>query len=123
MDEAAALRLRTAAEAEIARLVEAGQLRFVARRRGRVRPDQGRRREGLAAEQGEDLRDEAECSLLELVEAGLPEWVEWSQAETFTPREFRGPVAVLQEIPPECLDEAGQVRGAGLGDGRGGAPA
>jgi hypothetical protein len=34
--------------------------------------------------------------------------VEWSQAETFTPREFRGPVAVLQEVPPECLDEAGR---------------
>ena len=62
----------------------------------------------LAAEQGEEFGTEAECSLLELVEAGLPEWVEWSRAETFTPREFRGPIAVLQEVPPECLDEAGR---------------
>src|SRR5688500_9605238 len=62
----------------------------------------------LTADQGEEFGAEPECSLLELVEAGLPEWVEWSQAETFTPREFRAPIAVLQEVPPECLDETGR---------------
>ena len=51
---------------------------------------------------------EAECTLLELVEAGLPEWVERQAAEDLTPSEFQGPVAVLQEVPPEYLDEQGQ---------------
>ena len=51
-----------------------------------------------------DLAAEAECSLLELVEAGLPERVEQGSAEYLTPSEFQGPVAVLQEIPPEYPD-------------------
>ena len=55
-----------------------------------------------------NLAEEAECTLLELVEAGLPEWVEQGRAEYLTPSEFQGPVAVLQEVPPEYLDEQGQ---------------
>ena len=30
------------------------------------------------------------------------------QVEDLTPSEFRGPVAVLQEVRPECLDEQGR---------------
>ena len=54
------------------------------------------------------MAEEAECTLLELVEAGLPEWVEQGRAEYLTPSEFQGPVAVLQEVPPEYLDEQGR---------------
>ena len=54
------------------------------------------------------IAEEAECTLLELVEAGLPEWVEQGTAEDITPSEFQGPVAVLQEVPPEYLDDQGQ---------------
>jgi hypothetical protein len=106
--EVAALGLHAAAEAEIARLVEAGRLRFM--RGGRTVSALIRAgwRQGLANEEAETLEDETECGLLELVEAGLPEWVEYSKAEWLTPPEFRGPVAVLQEIPPACLDENGR---------------
>jgi hypothetical protein len=108
VDRDATLRLRKLAEEEIIGLVESAKLRF-SRGGEDVTCLIGAAPNGsLAAEQGEEFGTEAECSLLELVEAGLPEWLEWSKADTFTPREFRGPIAVLQEVPPECLDEAGR---------------
>jgi hypothetical protein len=106
-DSNAALHLRSLAEQEIIDLVEAGKLRFSREGEDVSRLIAAATSGSLLAEQGEEFGAEAECSMLELVEAGLPEWVEWSRAETFTPSEFRGPVAVLQEVPPECLDEAG----------------
>ena len=50
-----------------------------------------------------DLAAEAECSLLELVDAGLPEWVEQGSAEYLTPSEFQGPVAVAEVSRPDVL--------------------
>ena len=108
VDSDATLHLRKLAEQEIIDLVQSGKLRFSREGEDVSRLIGAATSGSLAAEQGEEFGTEAECSLLELVEAGLPEWVEWSQAETFTPREFRGPIAVLQEVPPECLDEAGR---------------
>jgi hypothetical protein len=108
VDREATLSLRKFAEQEIIDLVVAGKLRF-AREGGDVSHLIAAATSGsLTADQGEEFGAEPECSLLELVEAGLPEWVEWSQAETFTPREFRAPIAVLQEVSPECLDETGR---------------
>jgi hypothetical protein len=108
VDRDATLGLRELAEGELAGLVASGKLRFSREGEDVTRLIGAATNGSLAAEQGEEFGTEAECSLLELVEAGLPEWVEWSQAETFTPREFRGPVAVLQEVPFQCLDEAGR---------------
>jgi hypothetical protein len=109
VDRGAALRLRKLAEEEIAGLVASGKLRFSRQGKDVSRLIGAATNGSLAVGQGEEeFGSEAECSLLELVEAGLPEWVDWSQTETFTPSEFRGPIAVLQEIPPECLDEAGK---------------
>ena len=106
VDSDATLRLRSLAEAEIAEPGEVREAAVLPRGQERLSDDRRRGKRQLDAGQGEEFGTEAECSLLELVEAGLPEWVEWSRAETFTPREFRGPIAVLQEVPPECLDEA-----------------
>jgi hypothetical protein len=108
VDSDATLHLRKLAEQEIIDLAQSGKLRFSREGEDVSRLIADATSGSLAAEQGEEFGTEAECSLLELVEAGLPEWVEWSQAETFTPREFRGLVAVLQEVPPDCLDEAGR---------------
>ena len=107
-DEAAALRLRTAAAAEIAALAAAGRLRFARGGKDVTATVGAGWREGSAAGEADAFEAEAECHLLELVEAGLPEWAEWSRAEHFTPAEFRGPVAVLTEAPPDCLDGAGR---------------
>jgi hypothetical protein len=108
IEEAPTLALCAAAEAEIAMLVDAGRLRFVREGRDVSAVVRANWREGLPVEEAEALEDEAECSLLELVGAGLPEWVEYAKAAWLTPAEFRGPVAVLQEIPPACLDGEGR---------------
>jgi hypothetical protein len=108
VDSDATWRLRSLAEAEIAELVASRKLRFSRQDQDVSHLIRAATSDSLVAEHGEEFGAGAECSLLELVDAGLAEWVEWSQAETFTPREFRGPIAVLQEVPPECLDEAGR---------------
>lgn len=107
LDTAAAQQLRRAATAEIVELVTARKLRFV--RDGKNVSSKLRAGKCLStAGEATDLAAEAECTLLELVEAGLPEWVEQGAAEDITPSEFRGPVAVLQDAPPEYLDGQGQ---------------
>ena len=106
LDAAGARRLDQAA-AEIVALVKARKLRFV--RDGKNVSSKLRAGKYLsAAGETTDLAAEAECTLLELVEAGLPEWVERQAAEDITPSEFQGPVAVLQDVPPEYLDKQGQ---------------
>ena len=112
-DGAAALRLRAAAEAEVAGLVRAGRLRFV-----RGGTDVSARigagwREGVADEEAEAFEEEAGCSLLGLAEAGLPEWAGHAGAAWLTPAEYRGPVAVLREVPPDRLDGAGRFADPG----------
>jgi hypothetical protein len=42
-----------------------------------------------------------------LVEAALPGWI-GGAGQSFTPIEFEGPVAVLHECSPDCLDENGR---------------
>jgi hypothetical protein len=108
VDSDATLRLRKLAEEEIAKLVKAKKLRFWREGKNASRMITAAADGSRTSDQRGEFGIEAECSLLDLMEAGLPEWVEWSQAETFTPHEFRGPIAVLQEIPPECLDGAGR---------------
>ena len=107
LDAAAAQELHRAATAEIVGLVKARKLRFVRDGKDVSAKLKAGKRTSVAGE-ATDLAAEAECTLLELVEAGLPEWAEQGQAEDLTPPEFRGPVAVLQEVPPECLDEQGR---------------
>ena len=107
LDAAAAGQLHQAATAEVVELIKARKLRFVRNGKNvsaKLKTGKHASRDGKGAE----LAEEAECTLLDLVEAGLPEWAEQGQAEDLTPSEFRGPVAVLQEVPPECLDEQGQ---------------
>ena len=80
-------------------LVKARKLRFV--RDGKNVSSKLRAGKHLsAAGETTDLAAEAECTLLELVEARLPEWVERQAAEDITPSEFQGPVAVLQDVSP-----------------------
>ena len=107
LDAAAAWQLHQAAAAEVLELIKARKLRFTRNGKNvsaKLKAGKHASRDG----QGAVLAEEAECTLLELVEAGLPEWAEQGQAEDLTPSEFRGPVAVLQEVPPEYLDEQGQ---------------
>jgi hypothetical protein len=107
VDDAAALKLDAAAEAEIVELVKAKKLRFVRDGKDVSARIRAGRHKGSDAER-KAFEAEAACSLLELVEAGLPEWQERGRAAWLTPLEFRGPVAVLQEIPPGCLDGEGR---------------
>ena len=107
LDAAAALALHETATTELAQLIKARKLRFVRNGKNVSAKLKAGKRASLAGE-GVELAEEAECTLLELLEAGLPEWVEQGRAEYLTPSEFQGPVAVLQEIQPECLDEHGQ---------------
>ena len=107
LDAAAAWQLHQTATAEVVELIKARKLRFVRNGKNvsaKLKAGKHASRDG----EGAELAEEAECTLLELVEAGLPEWAEQGQAEDLTPSEFRGPVAVLQEVPPEYLDEQGQ---------------
>ena len=104
LDAAAVPELHRTATAEILGLVKARKLRFV--RDGKNVSSKLTAGKHTSVEgEATDLASEAECTLLELVEAGLPEWVELGRAEDFTPLEFRGPVAVLQDVRPEYLDE------------------
>ena len=107
LDAAAALALHETATTELAQLIKARKLRFVRNGKNVSAKLKAGKRASLAGE-GVELAEEAECTLLELLEAGLPEWVEQGRAEYLTPSEFQGPVAVLQEVQPECLDEHGQ---------------
>ena len=107
IDAAAAGQLHQAAAAEVVELIRARKLRFVRNGKNvsaKLKTGKHASRDG----EGAVLAEKAECTLLELVEAGLPEWVEQGQAEDLTPCEFRGPVAVLQEVPSEYLDDHGQ---------------
>ena len=107
LDAAAARQLHQTATAEIVELIKARKLRFV--RDGKnVSSKLKAGKHVSAAGEATDLAAEAECTLLELVEAGLPEWAEQGRAEDLTPSEFQGPVAVLQEVPPEYLDKQGR---------------
>jgi hypothetical protein len=104
LDTAAVRELHRTATAEILGLVKARKLRFV--RDGKNVSSKLTAGKHTSVEgEATDLASEAECTLLELVEAGLPEWVELGQAEDLTPLEFRGPVAVLQDVRSEYLDE------------------
>ena len=107
IDVAAAQEFHQAAATEIVGLITARKLRFVRDGKNVSAKLRAGKRTGLTRAAIE-LAAEAACTLLELVEAGLPEWVEQGSAVCLTPSEFQGPVAVLQEIPPECLDEHGQ---------------
>jgi hypothetical protein len=112
-DKDATLKLYEAAEAEIVALVEARKIRFF--RNGKDISSQIRTdwHKNLSDEEAEAFEAEAACTLLELTEAGLPEWVEWSKAKRFIPLEFKGPIAVLQEAPPETLDKKGRFTDPG----------
>jgi hypothetical protein len=105
VNEPAARRLRAAAEAELAGLARTGRLRFVWDGEDVSAAVGADWRESMGDTEAEALEEGAECGLLELVEAGLPEWEEHAEAERLTPPEFRGPVAVLQEIQPARLGE------------------
>ena len=107
LDAAAALELLRTATAEIVNLVRDRKLRFVRDGKSVSAKLKAGKHTSVAGE-ATDFAAEAECTLLELVEAGLPEWAEQGRAEDLMPSEFRGSVAVLQEVPPECLDEQGR---------------
>ena len=112
LDAAAVQELHQTATAEILELVDARKLRFLRDGKNVSSKLKGGKHLSVAGE-ATGLAAEAECTLLELVEAGLPEWVEQGQAEDLTSSEFRGPVAVLQEVPPEYLDKQGRFVDAG----------
>ena len=97
LDAAAALELLRTATAEIVELVKARKLRFVRNGQNVATKLRGGKHTSAGGEVT-DLAAEAEVTLLELVEAALPEWAVQGEAEDITPSEFRGPVAVLQAV-------------------------
>ena len=109
LDAAAALALHQTATAEVVELIKARKLRFV--RNGKnVSAKLKAGKHASRAGEGAELAEEAECTLLELIEAGLPEWVEQGRAEYLTPSRIpRSCGSAAGDPPPECLDEHGQI--------------
>jgi hypothetical protein len=60
-------------------------------------------------EEADSFEDEAMCSLLELVDAALPEWTSWAKRNPaeLAPANYLRPVAVPSDPNSVALDETG----------------
>ena len=107
LDAAAARQLHQTATAEIVELIKARKLRFVRNGKNvsaKLKAGKHASRDG----EGADLGGRGRVHPARAGRGRAAGMGGAGQAEDLTPSEFRGPVAVLQEVPPEYLDEQGQ---------------
>jgi hypothetical protein len=98
------------ATGDLACLVQAGKLRFSRNDEDVSHRILSRWWESCSTQDDVDaLESEAMCSLLELIDAGLPEWTSWAKRNPaeLAPAKYRRPVAVPYEPDAVELDETG----------------